>query len=385
MKKNKLDTSNFEMIAKTYFGFESILANELKQLGAKNIKILNRAIKFVGDNGFLYKANYSLRTAIKILKPVKVFKIDDQEDFYKKILSTNWDLFMTIDDKFMINSNSNSNIFKNSLFLTQKFKDGIVDFYKKKYGMRPDINLIDPTIVFDVYLYENSCTISLDSSGESLHKRGYRLNTGLAPLSEVLAAGLILISGWDKKKPLFDGMCGSGTILIEAAMIALNIPPQINRKKFAFQNWIDFDESLWNLIVNSQKNKIKKSAIEITGYEINNKIFEIAKKNILNAGLNSIVKISNKNFFNSSSIIKKHIIINPPYGVRLKENSENFYKNIGDLIKNKFIGSDVWIISSNLESIKKIRLKPSKKFKLYQGKLECKFLNYKIYKGSKIN
>ena len=255
-KKNNQDNGNFEMIAKTYHGLEDVLAKELLQLGAQDIKTLRRAVKFKGDLGFMYKANLSLRTSVRIIKPIKNFKVSNEDQLYRELRNIDWEQYMSIDDKFAVDSFVNSPHFNNSLYVALKTKDAIVDQFRDKCGMRPDVDLDHPNLRINVHITDENCTLSLDSSGKSLHKRGYRLETNEAPISEALAAGLILLSGWDKKSHFVDGMCGSGTFLLEAAMIGANIPANINREHFAFQDWPDYDEELWSLI---RKSQLKRS------------------------------------------------------------------------------------------------------------------------------
>ena len=267
-KNNKKQSDNFEMIAKTYHGLEDILAKELLQLGAKNIQTLRRAVKFKGDLGFMYKANLSLRTAVRIIKPIKTFVVRNDEELYKELRNIDWEDYMTIDDKFAVDSFVNSPHFNHSLYVALKTKDAVVDQFRDKCGMRPDVDLDHPNLRINIHINKETCTVSLDSSGKSLHKRGYRIETNDAPISEALAAGLILLSGWDKKSIFVDGMCGSGTFLIEAAMISSNIPANINRAHFSFQDWPDFDEELWTLIRESQLKRSKDCFGKIIGYDL---------------------------------------------------------------------------------------------------------------------
>jgi putative N6-adenine-specific DNA methylase len=383
-KIKKEQSDNFEMIAKTYHGLEDILANELLQLGAKNIQTLRRAVKFKGDLGFMYKANLSLRTAVRIIKPIKTFVVRNDEELYKELRNINWEQYMTIDDKFAVDSFVNSPHFNHSLYVALKTKDAVVDQFRDKCGMRPDVDLDHPNLRINIHINKETCTVSLDSSGKSLHKRGYRIETNEAPISEALAAGLILLSGWDKKSIFIDGMCGSGTFLIEAAMISSNIPANINRADFAFQDWPDYDDKLWTLIRESQLKRATDCFGKIIGYDIDPHTVESAKKNIVNAGLEEYIDIFCANFFDTYKPEgPTHLVFNPPYGVRLQVDIPQMYESIGSTLKKNYSGAEAWFLSSHLEGLKHVGLRASRKIEIFQAKLECKFVKYEMYKGSK--
>ena len=383
-KNNKKQSDNFEMIAKTYHGLEDILAKELLQLGAKNIQTLRRAVKFKGDLGFMYKANLSLRTAVRIIKPIKTFVVRNDEELYKELRNIDWEDYMTIDDKFAVDSFVNSPHFNHSLYVALKTKDAVVDQFRDKCGMRPDVDLDHPNLRINIHINKETCTVSLDSSGKSLHKRGYRIETNDAPISEALAAGLILLSGWDKKSIFVDGMCGSGTFLIEAAMISSNIPANINRAHFSFQDWPDFDEELWTLIRESQLKRSKDCFGKIIGYDLDPHTVESAKKNIENAGLNEYIDIYCANFFDTHKPEgPTHLVFNPPYGVRLQGDIPQMYESIGNTLKKNYSGAEAWFLSSHMEGLKHVGLRSSRKIEIYQAKLECRFVKYEMYNGSK--
>jgi len=383
-KLKAANNSNFEMIAKTYHGLEDVLAKELLQLGAQDIKTLRRAVKFKGDIGFMYKANLSLRTAVRIIKPIKTFKVSNETEFYDSIRALDWNQYMTIDDKFAVDAFVNSTYFKHSLYIALKTKDAIVDQFRDNCGMRPDVDLEHPNLRINIHINENLCTVSLDSSGKSLHKRGYRLETNEAPISEALAAGLILVSGWDKKSHFVDGMCGSGTFLVEAAMIAANIPANINRDHFAFEDWPDFDQNLWELIRESQLKKLKDCYGKIIGYDIDPQTLAAAKINIQNAGLEDYIELKCENFFDT---VKPegptHLVFNPPYGVRLLADIPQMYQSIGDTLKKSYSGAEAWFLTSHLEGLKHVGLRASRKIQIFQAKLECRFVKYEMYRGTK--
>ena len=381
-------SDNFKMIAKTFYGFEEILSEELLKLGAQKIIKGNRNVSFYGDKGFMYKSNISLRTALKIIKPVKEFKFKDIDDYYKKIYDIKWEDYLDSSSSFLINSVVfNSKIFNNSKFTSLKAKDAIVDRFRNKFNNRPSINSFNPELKIEIHVNGNFCTISLDSSGESLHKRGYKKYNSAAPLNEVLAAGIILMSAWDKKSDLLDPMCGTGTFLIEAAMIARNIAPNFNRLAFAFEKWKDWDNELFETIEESVKGKEIEFDHKLYGFDVSSAMVKKAEKNIEISDLGVDIEIVKKDFLNSikTDNDKLHILINPPYDRRISADVNKLYKNIGDTLKNNYLYSDVWLITANLEAIKSIGLKSSKKIKLFNANLESRLLNYNIYPGSKKN
>ena len=379
-------SDNFKMIAKTFYGFEEILSEELLKLGAQKIIKGNRNVSFYGDKGFMYKSNISLRTALKIIKPIKEFKFKDIDEYYKKIYEIKWEDYLDFNSSFLINSVVfNSKIFNNSKFTSLKAKDAIVDRFRNKFKNRPSINSFNPELKIEIHVNRNFCTISLDSSGESLHKRGYKKYNSAAPLNEVLAAGIILMSAWDKKSDLLDPMCGTGTFLIEAAMIARNIAPNLNRLAFAFEKWKDWDNELFETIEESVKSKEIEFKHKLYGFDISSAMIKKAEKNIEISDLGVDIEIVKKDFLTSikTDNDKLHVLINPPYDKRISADVNQLYKKIGDTLKNNYLYSDVWIITANLEAIKSIGLKSSKKIKLFNANLESRLLNYKIYPGSK--
>lgn len=381
-------SENFKMIAKTFYGFEEILSEELLKLGAQKIIKGNRNVSFYGDKGFMYKSNISLRTALKIIKPIKEFKFKDIDEYYKKIYEIKWEDYLDFNSSFLINSVVfNSKIFNNSKFTSLKAKDAIVDRFRNKFKNRPSINSFNPELKIEIHVNRNLCTISLDSSGESLHKRGYKKYNSAAPLNEVLAAGIILMSAWDKKSDLLDPMCGTGTFLIEAAMIARNIAPNLNRLAFAFEKWKDWDNELFETIEESVKSKEIEFEHKLYGFDISSAMIKKAEKNIEISDLGVDIEIVKKDFLTSikTDNDKLHVLINPPYDKRISADVNQLYKKIGDTLKNNYLYSDVWIITANLEAIKSIGLKSSKKIKLFNANLESRLLNYKIYPGSKKN
>ena len=381
MKEN----TDFKMVAKTFFGLEEILADELLKLGAKKINIGVRNISFYGDKGFLYKANLSLRTAIRILKPIVVFDVNDDKELYSSFFNFNWEDYMSVDNTFAIDSVLNSDFFTHSLYVSQKAKDGIVDRYRKLFKTRPSVDSINPDLKINIHIRNKCCTVSLDSSGKPLNQRGYRSQTNIAPINEVLAAGIILLSEWDLESDFLDPMCGSGTLLIEAAMLASNYPPNIKRSNFSFKNWNDFDLDLFVTITKSVLSKTKPFNNKILGFDKSPSAISKCDQNIINAGLEDVISISKEDFFKSKKYNDDylHIVFNPPYGERLRIDIELFYKKIGDTLKTNYTNSCTWFITSSIEALKYVGLRPSRKIKLFNGKLESRLAKYEIYSGSK--
>ena len=377
--------NNFEMVAKTLFGFEPILAKELRNLGAMNIKEGVRNVQFTGDKGFMYKANLCLRTAIKILKPFKSFRISSEEDLYNEIKKIAWEDFMNVNDTLAIDATVHSEQFTHSKYIAQKTKDAVVDRFREKFGSRPDVDLDFPTLRINIHIEHNYCNVSLDSSGQSLHKRGYKTATNIAPINEVLAAGMLLFSGWDGQSDFMDPMCGSGTILIEAAMIACNIPPNLNRKEFAFEKWKDWDVDLFEKVEESVLKKVREFHFTITGYDKAPSAVTKAIDNVENANLAEFIQVKQQNFFESTKTSERHLhmVFNPPYGERLDIDMPVFYKEIGNTLKQSYPDTAAWFITSNLEAIKHVGLRPSRKIKMFNGALESKLLKYDIYAGTK--
>ncbi|WP_091144350.1 THUMP domain-containing class I SAM-dependent RNA methyltransferase [Flavobacterium caeni] len=377
--------NNFKMIAKTFFGFEEILAKELQQLGAQDVKTGTRMVSFRGDKGFMYKANLSLRTALKILKPIHSFRVFNEDSLYKGILAIDWSQYMNENRTFVIDSTVHSEKFNHSEFVSQKTKDAIVDQFRKNTGARPSIDKAHPDLRINVHIDRDQCSVSLDTSGASLHHRGYRTATNIAPINEVLAAGMLLLSGWDGQGDFLDPMCGSGTILIEAGMIACNVPANLNRKEFAFEKWNDWDAELFDMIMESQLKKVREFHYTITGYDKAPSAVIKAKDNIANANLSEYINVSERNFFDTQKETQGplHMVFNPPYGERLDIQLERFYREIGDTLKQNYPGTSAWFITGNLEALKFVGLKPSRKIKLFNGSLEARLVKYEMYEGSK--
>ena len=372
----------FELIAKTFMGLEPVLAQELTQLGANNVQIGRRMVSFTGNKEMMYRANFQLHTAIRILKPIRHFKAGSADDVYEEVKKVDWSKYIEKGKTFSVDSVVYSDEFRNSRFVTYKVKDAIVDQFRENTGDRPNISVSNPDIRLNIHIAEDKATLSLDSSGESLHRRGYRQESVEAPLNEVLAAGMILMTGWKGDTDFVDPMCGSGTLLVEAALIARNMSPGIFRKEFAFERWSDFDQELFDTIYNddSQEREFKH---HIYGYDVDIKAVNTARLNVRAAGLTSDITVEEADFKDFKRPEEKTIMVcNPPYGERISTpNLLGTYKMIGERLKHEFMGNDAWILSYREECFDQIGLKPSIKIPVYNGSLECEFRKYSIFDG----
>lgn len=372
----------FELIAKTFQGLEEVLAQELTELGASNIEIGRRMVSFTGDKAMMYRANFCLRTAIRILKPIKHFSAKTADEVYEAVKSIEWENYLDNMSCFAVDAVVFSNEFRHSKFVAYKVKDAIVDYFREKTGNRPSVRINNPDVSFNIHVAEDQCTLSLDSSGESLHRRGYRQEQVEAPLNEVLAAGMILMTGWRGECDLIDPMCGSGTIPIEAALIARNIAPGVFRKEFGFEKWKDFDQELFDSIYNDDSQE-REFNHKIYGYDNNPKANEIATHNVKAAGVTKDVILKIQPFQQFEQPAEKSIIItNPPYGERISSGDLlDLYQMIGERLKHAFTGNDAWILSYRDECFDQIGLKPSVKIPLFNGALECQFRKYQLFDG----
>jgi putative N6-adenine-specific DNA methylase len=378
--------NTFQMTATTQFGLEEILAEELYQLGAKNIEVGSRAVRFMGDNKLMYEANLWCRTAVRILKPFANFPARDEKDLYKQVQKIDWSEYLEVDGTFAISSVVNQSTFEHSLFVSQLTKDAIADQFRDKFGKRPSVDLDNPDVRINLHMLENRVNLSLDASGDSLHKRGYRLQTNVAPLNEILAAGLILLTGWDKKTPLYDPMCGSGTLLTEAAMIAHNVAPGLYRRDFGFTHWKDFDEELFKQVIKEARAKEDPdNDVLIAGSDIDRDYVEAARNNISSAELDDYIRVKAADFKETQKPAEKGIlIVNPPYNERLvNENINDLYKMIGDTLKTNYQDWDAYVFTGNLEAAKNIGLKTSRRIPLFNGSIDSRLLKYELYRGSK--
>ena len=373
---------NFEIIAKTFMGLEPVLAKELRELGAEDVQEGRRMVSFRGDKEMMYRANFQLHTAIRILKPIRHFKASSADDVYNEILKVDWSQYLDEGKTFTVDAVVFSEEFRHSKFVSYKVKDAIVDQFREKTGKRPNISVANPDIRLNIHIAEDRCTLSLDSSGESLHRRGYRQESVEAPLNEVLAAGMILMTGWKGDTDFIDPMCGSGTLLIEAALIAHNMAPGLFRKAYAFEKWPDFDADLFDRIYNddSQEREFKH---HIYGYDVDMKAVNTARLNVKATGLTSSITIEQQDFKDFKRPSEKSIMVtNPPYGERISTpDLLGTYRMIGERLKHEFTGNDAWILSYREECFDQIGLKPSIKIPLFNGSLECEFRKYQMFDG----
>lgn len=370
-----------QLIATTYAGLEEVLAEELIALGADEVQVLRRAVSFKGDSRMIYRANYALRTALRILVPIKTFKVFKVDDLYQQALKIRWEDYFDTDQTFAVQATVFSDLFNNSMFASLKLKDAVVDRFRRLSNKRPSVNTNNPDVLINLHLANDSCTVSLDSSGESLHKRGYRSASHEAPISEVLAAGLLKLSGWSGRESLTDPMCGSGTIVIEAAMMARHILPGECGRSYAFQHWKNYRSDLFEEIKTESCHS--QPDFFIYGSDHSRKSIDLSFKNASNAKVADIIKLEVIDF---RSLDKKpdssFVIFNPPYGERLKPGDDAFYSMIGERLKHAFSGSEAWIISTN-SCFKTIGLKPARKIALFNGSLECSFRKFELYRGSR--
>ena len=379
--------NEFELIAKTFMGLEPVLAKELTQLGANNVQIGRRMVSFTGDKEMMYRANFSLHTAIKVLKPIYRFKAQSADDVYEEIKKIDWSQYLDNEHTFAVDSVVFSEEFRHSKFVSYKVKDAIVDQFREKTGSRPNISVANPDLrlhihIADVAPGKSECTLCLDSSGESLHRRGYRQESVEAPLNEVLAAGMILMTGWQGETDFIDPMCGSGTLLVEAALIARNMAPGLFRKEYAFEKWSDFDAELFDHIYNDDS-KEREFTHHIYGYDIDMKAVNTARLNVKAAGLTADITVEQQDFKDFTQPKDKSIMVcNPPYGERISTpDLLGTYRMIGERLKHQFLNNDAWILSYREECFEQIGLKPSIKIPVYNGSLECEFRKYQIFDG----
>ncbi len=389
--------ATFSMLAKTFKGLEEVLAQELIALGANEVQLERRAVSFRGDKALLYRANLCLRTALRILVPIASFKAKDTDALYNQLKNINWSAYMHSSTTFAIDATVYSETFRNSRFVTYRVKDAIADYWLEKENQRPSVSTREPDLLINIHIGNEQVTVSLDSSGESLHKRGYRVATTEAPISEVLAAGMLLMAGWNGQSDLYDPMCGSGTFLIEAALIARNIAPGVFRAAYAFEKWPDFDADLWSDIYNDDSHE-RNFTHKIYGSDASFYAIQQAAKNIKAAGVQKDIELKqirieeikwSNDAINGQMVNDKMVnalvMLNPPYGERLHSNKEmeDLYTAIGSTLKHQFAGATAWIISSNAAAMKCIGLKPSKKYHLLNGELDCQFNKYDLFAGKR--
>jgi putative N6-adenine-specific DNA methylase len=382
--KNK----EFEMLAKTFKGLEQVLATELVQLGANNVQVERRAVSFTGDKRMLYTANMCLRTASRVLVPILSFKAQKADDIYEQVKALDWSQYMTIKTTFQIDATVYSDYFRHSQFVTYRVKDAIVDYWMERENQRPSVKLEGADLYLNVHIAGDRVTLSLDSSGESLHKRGYRVANTQAPINEALAAGMLLLAGWNGQSDFYDPMCGSGTLLIEAALIARNIAPGVYRQGFAFEKWADFDADLWDEVYNDDSRE-REFKHKIYGSDAGFYAVQAATKNIQSASLQRDIEVKQIRIeelrLAETNTEGALVMINPPYGERLSQDKNvlRLYQDMGTALKHQFSGATAWIISSNEDALKCVGLRPAKKIHLVNGDLECLFNKYELFKGDR--
>lgn len=372
----------FELIAKTFQGLEEVLAQELTALGADDVQIGHRMVSFKGDKAMMYRANFSLRTALRILKPIIHFTAQTADEVYEQTKTVHWEEYLPVDKTFAVDAVVFSEEFRHSKFVAYRVKDAIADYFRENMGKRPNVSITRPDVQLNIHISGTSCTLSLDSSGESLHRRGYRQEAVEAPLNEVLAAGIILMTGWDGKCDLIDPMCGSGTIPIEAALIARNIAPGVFRKAYAFEQWPDFDRDLFESIYNDDSRE-REFTYKIYAYDNNPRAIEIATHNLKAAGVTKDVELKLQPFQQFTQPKEKSIIItNPPYGERISSDDLlGLYAMIGERLKHAFTGGTAWILSYRDECFDQISLKATVRIPLLNGALPCELREYEIFDG----
>lgn len=371
-------------IAKTLYGLETVLARELADLGASDVQTANRAVIFEGDKALLYEANYCSRTALSLLMPVAEFRIKSKDDLYRACLKIKWEEIMDEKSTFSIVPVVNSPLFTHTGYAGLVVKDAVADYFRNRNGKRPSVNQNDPDLLVNLHISNDRVTVSIDSSVVPLFKRGYRLEQTAAPLNESLAAGILLISGWNAKSILLDPMCGSGTIPVEAGLIACRIPPGKFRRSFGFQRWKDYDEVLFSKVKEKAEGRIIGSPVDIYASDISPEAVKLAEANISRAGLADVIRVKVSDFKELKCIDNQGVVVmNPPYGLRLNPDElDSIYGMIGSTLKHSFSGNTAWLITSNRESLKKVGLKPAQKHILFNGALECLLLKYELYQGS---
>ena len=377
----------YTIVVKTLFGLEEVLVKELEDLGIKDVKVLRRAVEFEGDLSDVYKCNLHLRCALSVLVKIGQERVKNEEQLYKYVYSIDWNEYFDLRKTIAVSVVTVSETMNHSLFLEQKTKDAVVDYFRDKFGDRPNVDIKKPDVKISIYLTDDTCNLYLDSSGQALYFRGFDKEIGEASINECLASGIIKLSGWDFKSDFLDPMCGSGTFLTEAYMMACNMPAGIKRKQFSFMNWKNFDSIEWKKILADAKTNICDSKASISGYDLNPEAVLLAKNNLYKLDKANTVKVSVCDFFDSKALSENGIIFsNPPYGTRIQlDDANDFYKSIGNKLKFDYAGYTAWIISSDMVAIKFIGMKPDKKLILFNGQLECKLHKYTIYRGSKKN
>lgn len=374
------------LIAKTLLGLEEVLADEIRDLGGQEIKVLNRAVSFRGDTELLYRCNLYLRTALKVLLHLEDFRVRGERDLYNGVKRMDWSALLDKNGTLAVEAVGKAPGLIHTHYNALRVKDAIVDYFRDKTGVRPSVDTQDPDLRIHLHLFGDQASVSLDSSGEVLSHRGYQVRGHKAPINEALAAGMILLSGWDKKTPFLDPMCGSGTIPLEAASMAMGIPANLHRNKFSFMNWRSFDSSIWQQLRREARSKKPLDAPAIYGSDVSSQAVAQAKEHLRNSNLPPQAVRFEVGDFTERSVpeLPLFLLMNPPYGERIgPEQLTDLYKTVGDTLKQNYSGSEAWIISSSVKALKQIGLRASKKIRLLNGALECSFRQFELYQGTK--
>jgi putative N6-adenine-specific DNA methylase len=385
MKEDTINQNKITITLKTFFGLEEVLKEELEEMGYSDVKVLNRAVQVQGDWKDVYFLNLNIRCAITVLVEIESFIVRSEEDLYKKAFKIDWTKYFDVDKTFAVKGAVFSDIFNHTQYPFLLVKDAIVDTFRDKYKQRPDVNVKSPQVLFDVYINDKNVTISLNTSGVPLFQRGYRQTAGEAPLNEVVAAALIRMSGWDRKSNFIDPFCGSGTLLIEAGMLAANIPSNIERQHYAFKNFLNFDPKLWNEVYESANSRCTSLPCKVIGYDIEPDMIMKTKRNLRGVAVGRFISAEISSFQDIKNIEEAPgvMVTNPPYGERMGDNIDEMYSELGDFMKGSMKGYVCWVISASEEGFKSIGLRPERRIKLYNGDLECSFRKFSIYEGSK--
>ncbi len=381
-----MNSSPYSLIIKTQAGLEEVLAAEVAASGGRNVQILKRAVKCEAGQEEIYRINYCCRTALRVLREVFEFEAGDENALYDAVKKFDWQAVLDVSRSIAVNATVNNSKMAHSHYVALKTKDAIVDRFREETGKRPDVDLENPDLRIHIHISGIRCTLLFDSSGDSLHKRGYRTRQGVAPINEVLAAGMILLSGWNGETDFLDPMCGSGTLLCEANMIARQIPAGFFRKQYGFMQWKDFDKKLWEQVCARENAKTHELKCKIFGSDVNQNALSLASEIITGAGFETNIELKQVAFENSTAPNPDGglIIFNPPYGERIQKNDiRAFYKMIGDVLKSKYAGYDAWLITSDFDALKNVGLRTSRKIQLFNGPLECRFVKYEMYRGSR--
>ncbi|HZK07644.1 MAG TPA: THUMP domain-containing protein [Bacteroidales bacterium] len=378
--------NDFSLIIKTHAGLEQLLADEVTAAGGREVQLLVRAVRCQADTATMYRINYTCRTALRVLRLITEFQANDENELYREIYKLDWPDIFPVEGTFAVNANVSRSEMTHAQYVALKVKDAVVDKFREVKGSRPNVDTDDPDMRIHIHISGSQGTVLLDSSGDSLHKRGYRRGQGLAPINEVLAAGMVLLSGWDAATDLLDPMCGTGTILSEAAMIAQKMPSGYFRKKFGFMSWPDYQPELWAQIVEVENARIQPAQCRLFGADVNQRVLAQADEVFKNTGFDKIIVLKQVAFEDSSPPSDKPgmIITNPPYGERIQKSDLNdFYRMIGDVLKKNFAGYTAWLITSDFGALKSVGLRTSRKIILFNGPLECRYVQYQMYRGSR--